>query len=712
MSITDDSPLGERRSGPQTGGSLRRRRAGGWRRTLDALRAHWETTEPFVGVPRSEWPSSLRLWRRVGFGILVLELIGFFLWSSTQVSQFSLGQDFAADVQAAWLFTHGNVGMDQTIWWVGSHGAAWPWLRNSMELEILPMAAILRIWSNPVALKWLQDLALIGAQAVAFGWICDILGRRAQDEPDARGTVALALLGLVLLVVNPWWLWASSFDLHSEPFATVFVTGAARDLHRNRRTAWLWAVGSIACGIVCTTYVVLIALSFLATSRSRLKVAGPLMLSALAWFIALEASQLLKIGGPTTFGSITDGGASSLNNVRSHPRVVHDATYSDIARALVHHPLNLLRALWPSHANFWATISPAGMLGFLWLPALITSSVVLFQGGFYRELSIPGFQNIVTAPIVAVGTVIALIWLARRMRTRLWVWYGVTAVVAANTIAWGALWFGKASTQWLVVTPQAVRVLKDLQRQIKPQDEVIASQGVLGGFAEHRLVYTLAYPETVQVRPGRRVWVILAPIQGIELVEPSQVYAAIDSLEHRPGWRLVKATAGIWAYEWTPPPGTHVLRLSRPGNRTPGWTLAGVAGRPVTSGRATSQWYTVSNGRRGYVIDRAFSRKVLPGTYHANVSISSTVPNVNVELWDTYTSTLLARSVLPPTRGRVTVSLTGHVEHITTPPVINAWGPWAIAPPEQPGDPLEVRVWSPGGHGVVKVFAVSFRELS
>jgi hypothetical protein len=70
----------------------------------------------------------------------------------------------------------------------------------------------------------------------------------------------------------------------------------------------------------------------------------------------------------------------------------------------------------------------------------------------------------------------------------------------------------------------------------------------------------------------------------------------------------------------------------------------------------------------------------------------------------------MARKVLAPTNGTVTVDLIGHLKHVVNSPVMDGWGLWRIAQPYLSGDELEVRVWSPGGAGVVKVFNVSFRR--
>jgi hypothetical protein len=705
--ITDDS--GTQSDG--VGRHTRDRRGFGRLRGYAAdLVERWRQAPLFVAPDRATWPLALRRLRRAGFILLVLEFIGACLWSANQVHRFALSGDFAAYQQAIYLLGHGHLSPQITTFYLGHAGTAVPFWKNGAEFFIVPLAVLLRIWPHVVVLKWAQDLALVGMQAIAFAWICDIAASRAERDGSARNSVLLAGLGLLLLVANPWFAWSSAFDIHSETFGAFFVIGAARDLHRGRRTAILWAVGGILCSVVCATYVAAVGISALLSSRARLRPAAIVTGMALLWALILSGSHLVVLGGANTFASVLNGGATDGN---LQPFVTSsklaNVTYGQLFHAVAHRPQNLFSAIWVNHADLWGTVSAAGLIGIFWLPALIPVLVVLLQGSFYRGFSLPSFQNIVLAPLVAVGTVALLGKLAASKDRRRW-FLPVVAVVALNSILWGAIWFPKLDKQWIDVSPSTSSVLRNLKAKIGPKDEVIASQGVSGGFGTRQWMYPVrTLPLTVQVG-APHVWFIVTPTQGIEITDPSASYAAIAQLEATPGMRLVTASNGVFAFEWTPPSGTRTFTLGAKRPTTPGWVLAGVAGKAVNTG-SPSDWHTVSTGKPGYVVDQAYWRS-LPGHYRASVSMSVTGKKpVNVEVWDARTSTLLGRRVVAGTGGRKTISFNVQVTKDLGAQTVNGWGPWAIAPLNLKGDAIEIRVWSPGGSGVTKVYGATLKRL-
>src|SRR5205807_3980179 len=117
--------------------------------------------------------------------------------------------------------------------------------QNHAEFIMWPLALPYWIFPSGVLLLWLQDIGVVGAELVAFLWLCEIAHRHRPDDPDARW---LAGAGLVLLAVNPFSWWAVSFDFHAECLAVLFAALVARDLANGRRRAWAWAVALLACG--------------------------------------------------------------------------------------------------------------------------------------------------------------------------------------------------------------------------------------------------------------------------------------------------------------------------------------------------------------------------------------------------------------------------------------------------------------------------------
>ena len=112
---------------------------------------------------------------------------------------------------------------------------------------------------------------------------------------------------------------------------------------------------------------------------------------------------------------------------------------------------------------------------------------------------------------------------------------------------------------------------------------------------------------------------------------------------------------------------------------------------------------------RCYVADGLAWQKP-PGRYQALVRLSTTGP-VNVEVWNDTGNVLLARRAIPATTGPETITLP--VDAITAypTPVYAGWGPFsADFLPPRPGNRLEVRVWSPGGHAATVYGAELVRQ--
>jgi len=150
--------------------------------------------------------------RRAGYAILALQLIGFLAWSTTLYNRFALTIDFAQYQQAWYLIAHGHLNPVSTV------GRGYFW-QNHSELIIWPLALTYWLWPHGVTLLWLQDICVVGAEAVAFTWICEI----ARRQGTGKNTVLLVGTGLVLLAGNPWIWWSISFDFHTESLAILFA---------------------------------------------------------------------------------------------------------------------------------------------------------------------------------------------------------------------------------------------------------------------------------------------------------------------------------------------------------------------------------------------------------------------------------------------------------------------------------------------------------
>ncbi|HEY7932184.1 MAG TPA: hypothetical protein VID48_00020, partial [Solirubrobacteraceae bacterium] len=582
-------------------------RGGSWLgRFARSLWERWNNAQAFVVPPREEWPVALRRARIVGLCLLGIQFLGLCWWNQVLANRYALTSDFSTYAQATYLIAHGHLDPYSTT--LGH--AFW---RDHSAFIVWPIALVQSLWPHPVTLLWLQDAATFGMQATALAWICDIAAGLARRRRTVAGPVALVALGAIVLVPNPWMLWASSFDFHVEAFSALCAVATARNLFLGRRRAWLWALLGLATGDLGASYLAAVGASSALSGRIRLRQGGLIALLGVAWFLLLSVIHGTQGSPAHAYALIVTGSGTGMV-----PK--HDSAMSVLSGALAH-PARAARALWGNRIDLWANLSPAGVVGLVWVPVLVPTALMLAESQFTSivDFSYPGFQSIAVTPLVAVGTVAlfsTLIGSQSVGRARRWLARIFFVSVILNAVAWSVIWIPHAPGRWLTVSPGAAAVLHNVQAKIGPNDEVIASQGILGAFADRKSAYYLLDATmTVPVRT-HKVWVIFAPTQGIELASVAGTYADIAAFGETPGANLVAAANGIWAFEWNVPPGTTALRLKPPRNpKIPAWAVPGSAGATVQDG-PQRDWHMASTRRSGYVVDHAYWRET-PGVYRA-----------------------------------------------------------------------------------------------
>jgi hypothetical protein len=566
------------------------------------------------------------------------------------------------------------------------------WRDHSVFL-LWPLALLYWVWPHGVTLLWVQDLCLVGAQAVAFTWLCEL----AQKYRPGRDAAWLAAAGLVLLAANPWTLWAFSFDFHIELVAILFAALLARDLANGRRRAWIWVIPLLACGDVAATYLAGIGLGGVLAGR-RWRVTGVDMVC-----IGVAATLVITLVGGNRGSSLQ--AYAYLTGAGYHGPLL---TLGTLVMGILTHPFLVLRALWTKRVDIVANMAPAGLLGLgdlfvLPLVLVVLLANALFIGWGWIE---PIFQNVPVYVFLPVGTVAVLGRLMRRHRGTALL---LTSLLVAQALGWEAVWAPQVPGLWLRVSPATAATLASIEARIPASAEVVASQGELGRFSGRADVHGLSGPGTVAVRGV--TWFVITPSAGIEVQPAQSAMALIGKLAGPLRATLVMHANGVWAFRWTPPPGVH--RVTVPGDFAPlpAWAAPmapGAVGRPVMTGPART-WHVTADGGRGYVVDELIWQDV-PGRYQAHVALSATGP-VNIEVWNSVGRVLLAQRRIPGTAGVESVGLP--VNATTAYPVrlSSGWGPFrADFVPPRPGV-LEVRVWSPGGD-VVNVYSAAITRAS
>jgi hypothetical protein len=611
--------------------------------------------------------------RRIGYVVLGLKLAAFAFWSAVLYRHFALTPDFGQYQQACYLIAHGNLNPYDTV-------GNFPFWQNHSEFIMWPVALLYWMFPHGVLLLWLQDIGVVGAELVAFVWLCEI-AQRYRPGRDARW---LAGAGLVLLAVSPWSWWAVSFDFHAECLAILFAALLAWDLAHGRRRAWAWVIPLLACGDVAYTYLVGLGLGVLIASR------GSRTRGALMTCVGVGALLLMSV----IHGDEGSGHGLQAYDYLAAPGYGGALSLPHLLTGLATHPFAVLATLWSKRLDLWANLASSGLagLGFpLLLPLLVVVVVSnnLFSGFLFSE---PLFQSVPIYVLMPVATVGVLGWLTRRYRR-----FGlvVTGLVAAQAIGWAAVWGPRTPHQWLRVPGSTAATLAAVEARIPASAAVFASQGVVGRFAGRYDVRPLN--GNLPIRPGQD-WFIFTPWAGIETQKTAGAMFFAGQLASSMHATLVTDANGVWAFRWSPPPTLRRLRVPSGTSPLPAWTAPGAAGRAVLTGPA-SGWHVTSTGREGYVADRLEWRR-WPGQYQASVTLSATGP-VNVEVWNNTGNKLLTRRSMPLTDGIQTVTLPVDAETGYHTPTYGGWGPFRAKFASTPaGERIEVRVWSPGSETV------------
>jgi hypothetical protein len=614
----------------------------------------------------------LRRVRRIGYLVLGFQLAAFLAWSGILYSRFAVTSDFSTYNQPWYLVAHGHLDPFSTI-------SNIPFWQNDAEFMPWVLAPFYWIFRG-IALPWLQDISVAGAEVVVFAWMCEIAERRLPAR-EARWAVCL---GLLLLVADPWIWWAISFDVHEEVFVIIFTVLLARDVMHSRRRAWLWAALVMAGGAPSATYVIGIGIGGVIATR-RLRSQGALLAIAAVVYSGLIVAVHGDVGVPLArhYGQlVSDGGA-----------IPAGLTVGSLLKGIAAHPQNVLEALRQKFSDIVANLAPAGLIG-LGAPVLMPLLLVVLlantlSGGY--QFSEPLFQSLPIYVLLPLGTVMVLASIARRHR-RVAVLLG--GFLAVQAVGWAVVWGSQTPGEWLRVPGSTAATLDAIEAGIPSSAEVVVSQGVAGRFSNRTHIYTLFGASPIPLHG--KTWFIITPQEGIEPLSPSITKTLVGELEGPLHATLITHANGVWAFVWNPPSAMH--RLDVPGNLSPvpAWTSVGVEGRAVLTG-PEANWHVTSTGGRGYVVDQ-LEWQAPPGRYDAAVTLLTSGGTVNVEVWDDTSGGLLARRTVLPTDGIQTISMPVDATIPYQAKVYAGWGPFRAdftSPP--PGERLEVRVWSPGG---------------
>lgn len=620
---------------------------------------------------RSSRHDALTRARRIGLVVLALQLSVLLAWSGVEAARHVQANDFSGFYR---------------LWYLVSQGTLDPSSGFSSQAVLIewPLAILGLLWPHPITLLVVQDFAIVGAETVAFLWICELLA--ARDDTPAT---AYSLTGLALLVLDPWIYWSASWDYHSEPLGTLFAVLAARDLFRGRRIAVLWCVLTLTCGLVPATYLVGIGIALLIT-RSRHIVGVAVAATGTAWF-----EVMVKLGA-----------GQGISNTKTTRQT--EAAVSVTGRLMAaiptirHHWLDLI-----------ANLAPGGLLGVLTAPVIGIAGVTLgenFSQGNPNAL-VPSFQGMPLYVFVPIGTILALTWLYRRYSTRL---ANVLAAVAViNVVGWGAVWIPQAVPTWLRVSPVQSEAISHIEAMIPESAGVVASQGIVGDFAGREYVGAFNKAPTRLPVVAPYTWFVVAPYAGIETATVGESTQLITTLARDPRAKLEYVNdSDVWAFRVrVPRHGRHYLDVGEPTGSYPAGLFA-TYGTAVRHSRLRS-WYMEGNDHAsGPILWGDYFLKGV-GRYRARVRLAG--PGLaQAQIWDTTTNKELDAHQLRLRSRAQTVTLTGAITRSDpkhSAKALHGFGLFQIDPVGASlGNVLEIRVYAESA-STIKVLHVSLTPV-
>ncbi len=648
--------------------------------------------------------------RNILRGLLVIVLLG----QLTYLIVYSVG-----------IFNHDSLSWDSSLyiqpWWLISKGNLWPYsttinapfFGNHGELIMWLLGLFGLIFRSPLFLLELQDVALIATEAFTLLWIYEIIfdhqnlsEATENNRTNIRNKNILFFIAVVILLVNPWNYWALGADFHIEPLATLFLVMSGRYLYRNDKK-YIVTVGlTLLCGQVAAIWLVGLAISVVFAGDRRIR-GLKLLLTGFIWYLILgffgaDQSNTLSEG----YGYLSSSGA----NV---------STFSVLIGAFEH--LNrLISKIAQRWKDIWAYVSAPGLIGIISPWGLGVTLVILFVNmtNNYRHgvFSFPGFQGMPIGFFMVVGfvdTVVKLIngrsyKILAKFKTKT---VGIVSVLTVfalllTSIGWAVIWIPQVQNNWEKVSSASSATLNSVLAEVPSNDEVIASQGIVGRFATRKYVYPLRSLGCVPLKTAV-VWFVVSQNQGIETLTSSQTASVLSEAIFQLGADIVSNANNIWLLKVNDSQKRVCFKNQ---NLTAASFLPTNVGIPYVGFDSQNSYMYAGGTQSGYVTYGAYDR-VMPGrSVTAQVKLSS-FSGVDVELWDDSTNTLLDR-LQPDFNGvRQTFNLEGTVpnSNVTRLSVANTGKFIFVAKPASgpKGDLIEVRVYTSGGNPV-KVYSVSY----
>ncbi|HLI53930.1 MAG TPA: DUF2079 domain-containing protein [Acidimicrobiales bacterium] len=475
---------------------------------------------------------------------LCLQGVWLVAFSAVEFARYDLTYDFAIFFQAGLKIDHGDLSPFSTVENI-------PFWRDHGGFLMWPLAPLAALPPEGLWLLIAQDVATVAIGWVTVDWIAAMTASKSWPRrlPPA---LTIAAAG-VLWLANPWVYSSAGFDFHLQAFAVLALVLAAKNMWRGRwrRTAVYSAVTLLA-GAVAGSYVFGLGVSGMLIARrdrSRMVRSAALACAGLAWTVLLSAIHA-NLGAPLSAYAYLAGGKPG-------------AGVASIALGVLAHASRLGRHLSSIEGDLILTLRPVGIAGFLSPWGIVPLLTFLVDAANHNSnFALPYIhQPLPMWPLMIVGTVWLAAWLCTRdrggMLGRL-----VVAITLACSVTSAVTLLPAYPALWLRTTAASAAAVRKIIASIPPHAEVVVSDGISGRFGSLEDVYDLLdFPSQVPLtRPT--VYFVLAPSVGAEDTPANE--EAIAVVSHLPHATLVRSSAGVFLFRWTPPPDLEYLYLPAP----------------------------------------------------------------------------------------------------------------------------------------------------
>lgn len=483
-------------------------------------------------------------WRQLrlaGAVVIVLLLVGYAVFSVAIYRRFLLSSDFATYNQAWTLIGEGHLDPVDTL-------RGFPFLRSDFELIVWPLALVHLVVDRPIALLWIQDVAVAACAYVTYVWVLEYLEYKRLSRWTA---VAVAVAVLLVSVADAGSWLTVRFDVHMEPITTLFLLLAGRQFWWGRhRRAFGFVAAALLCGTFAAVMVVGLGVSALLAGRATRRSGAVLVAVAVVWMLLIAALHA-DVGS-----EIQDYSYLAGRTVLPAGGVVL------VLKGIVSHPgraLHTLASRWPF---LWDHVRAVGVLGVASAWGVGVPVVVMLTSALdsHSNFAFSSFQNFGVLPFVLLGTVMLLVWAAERLPRGGIVAGLVALLVLGEALAYGYQQDSATIRQTTGLIPAGAAAMLSATLSKTPADaEVVSTIGNIGRFSSRPYCYRVV-PNLVVPLHGVPV-VFVFSTEPLEIVTREGVARAVTYVRNELRARPLADGDGVTSFLWVPPRGATEVQV-------------------------------------------------------------------------------------------------------------------------------------------------------